>query len=80
MAKTTMSETYKAYSSILADLARDLLALYADDHDTILLEFALEDTREFDAEVKRIARRIDYLESQLLQLGDTYEIDRTMLP
>lgn len=80
MAKTPMSETYKAYSSILADLARDLLCLYADDHDTILLEFALEDTKEFDAEVKRIARRIDYLESQLLQLGDTYEIDRTMLP
>ena len=80
MPKTPMSEIYKAYSSILADLARDLLCLYADDHDTILLEFALEDTKEFDAEVERIAKRIDYLESQLLQLGDTYEIDRTMLP
>ena len=73
---------YRTYASILADLARELLCLYADDHETIMREFCYsqDESRQFDSEIDRIGKRIDHLEKQLLQLGDTYKINRTKLP
>ena len=83
MGKTVMSETYKAYATILADLARELLWLYAEDHEVVVDEFGPynPDTwKSFESECDRISKRIDHLEKQLLQLGDTYKINRTKLP
>lgn len=70
------NKIYNAYASILADLARDLLCLYADDHDTILVEFACDsdNASEFDSEVERISKRIDYLESKLKRAERTCKL------
>ena len=58
---------HEAYASLLADLARELLALYADDHDSIMLEWGYDrdEMKAFDSEVDRVSKRIDYLESKL---------------
>lgn len=64
---------HEAYASLLADLARELLALYADDHDSIMFEYGYDDDemKAFDSEVDRISKRIDYLESMLMKTERT---------